>query len=306
MAIRAKPGDGCQPVGAPAFSAQDNRLTNPALVSLLPSFRTNARVVFFADAARLSGAEPRTGSTNWYAHRPPRWPRRARLMQSTSRRSGVSAKAPVPFPRRKIPSFGKFSWRLAGHEGGRCGACEGAEHVICYHVRIWLEVPYLLVYLRIIRWGITSGYHQGNETMANSAQTFTPDLFGQVADPLPTRRARTTNDPLSRNSQATARGRRIADVFRAYMQRMTDRSCFAQTDALAAAELKVDAEEVRARRAAGNAGIDEVVKVERLVRHAERKLGLDRPQNGAAKPKKKFADQLRENAAARAAGSTSS
>jgi hypothetical protein len=168
-------------------------------------------------------------------------------------------------------------------------------------VYISVENLISLGYSRIIRSSITSGYHQGNETMANSAQAFTPDLFGHVADPLPTRRARTTNNPLSRNSQATARGRRIADVFRAYMQRMADRSCFAQTDALAAAELKVDAEDVRARRAAGNAGIDEVVKAERLVRHAERKLGLDRPQS-AAKGKKNFADQLRENAAARAAG----
>jgi hypothetical protein len=137
--------------------------------------------------------------------------------------------------------------------------------------------------------------------MPKALETFTPDMFGQVVDPLPTRRARTTNDPLSRNSQATARGRRIADVFRAYMQRMTDLSCFAQTDALAAAELKVDAEDVRARRGAGNASIDEVVKAERLVRHAERKLGLDRPQS-VAKAKKNFADHLRENAAARAAG----
>jgi hypothetical protein len=163
-----------------------------------------------------------------------------------------------------------------------------------------------LDFSRISQRDIATGYHQGNRTMANAAETFTPDLFGEVAEPLPTRRARTTNDPLSRNSRATARGRRIADVFRAYMQRMTDRSSFAQTDALAAAELKVDAEDVRARRAAGTASIDEVVKAERLVRHAERKLGLDRPQQAAAKPKKTtFADRLRENAAARAAAGNS-
>jgi hypothetical protein len=159
----------------------------------------------------------------------------------------------------------------------------------------------MLTFSGIIERDISSEYHWGNRTMAKATQTFTPDMFGHVADdPAPTRRARTTNDPLSRNSQATARGRRVADLFRSYMRAMSDRSCcFAQADALAAAELTVDAEDVRARRAAGTAGIDEVVKAERLARHAVRKLKLDRQ---ASQPKKTFADQMRENAAARAAG----
>jgi hypothetical protein len=211
----------------------------------------------------------------------------------------------VGFPGSNFEPQNSNSTRLGGalSQGCRVGA---GEHVICSHGPVFAKMLISLDFLRINRCDNAAGYHQGNRTMANAAETFTPDLFGEIAEPLPTRRARTTNDPLSRNSRATARGRRIADVFRAYMQRMTDRSSFAQTDALAAAELKVDAEDVRARRAAGTASIDEVVKAERLVRHAERKLGLDRPQQAAAKPKKTtFADRLRENAAARAAAGNS-
>jgi hypothetical protein len=280
MPNRAEPGKRCPPV--------------------VP-IRTHARAVFFVGAGRPSGAGCRARSTNWYSLQPSRGAREARLTERSAPRSGVSANASVAFPRRKNRSLGIFSSPLAGREGNRCHGAAKPEHVICSHVQICLETLVSLGYSRIIRWSIKTGYHQGNETMANSVQTTTADLFGHVAaDPLPTRRARTTNDPLSRNSQATARGRRIADLFRSYMQAMADRSCFAQADALAAAELTVDAEDVRARRAVGTADIDEVVKAERLARHAVRKLKLDRQ---AAQPKKTFADRLRENAAARAAGS---
>jgi hypothetical protein len=132
-----------------------------------------------------------------------------------------------------------------------------------------------------------------------SAAKIVPDLFGHVPDdPVPTRRSRTSNDPLARNSTATATGRRVNDLFLSFMRAMTDRSCLAQADVLAAAELTVAAEDARALLLAGKGDLDEVVKAERLARHAVRKLGLERQR--AAKPKKSFAEYAREKAAASA------
>jgi hypothetical protein len=123
------------------------------------------------------------------------------------------------------------------------------------------------------------------------------DLFGHVPDdPIPTRRSRTTNDPLSRNSQATAAGRRVADLFRSFLRAMADRGCIAQADALRAAELTVAAEDARARLLAGAGDADELVRIENLAARAVRKLGLD--QQRAAKPKKTLADHLRQKATA--------
>src|ERR1700691_2251097 len=91
------------------------------------------------------------------------------------------------------------------------------------------------------------------------------DLFGHVPDdPVPTRRSRVTNDPLSRISQSTAAGRRVADLLRSYLREMTDRSCHAVAEAQRAAELTVaaEAEEARGRLLAGQGDIDEVSKAE--------------------------------------------
>lgn len=154
----------------------------------------------------------------------------------------------------------------------------------------------LLDYERIRRWSMVVGYHRGNKIMSNAAPTISADLFGHVPDdPISTRRSRTTNDPLSRISQSTAHGRRVADLLRSYLRAMSDRSCFAVADASAAAELTVAAESARERLLAGTGDIDEVVKAERLARHAVRKLGLDRQR--AAKPKRNLADYAREKAA---------
>jgi hypothetical protein len=99
------------------------------------------------------------------------------------------------------------------------------------------------------------------------------NLFGHLPDePVPARRSRTTNNPLSRNSTATARGRRVNDLLLSILQRMADRGNDAIAAATKVAELEVDAEEVRKRRAEGKADIDEVVKAERLARHAKREL----------------------------------
>jgi hypothetical protein len=114
--------------------------------------------------------------------------------------------------------------------------------------------------------------------MLNTAQN---DLFGHVPDdPVPTRRARVTNDPLSRNSQSTATGRRVADLYRSYLRAMPDRSCIGQADALRAAELTVAAEEARARLLAGSGDPNAVVRIENLAARAVRKLGLT-PAAGA-------------------------
>lgn len=138
----------------------------------------------------------------------------------------------------------------------------------------------------------------GREIMLNRLPkaTIGADLFGYIRDePVPTRRSRIGNNPFSRNSQSTARGRRVAELLRSYLRKMSDRSCDAVANALRAAELMVDAEDVRARRAAGNASIDEMVKAERLARHAVRELGIDRWQS--AKPKKTLTDYAQEKAA---------
>jgi hypothetical protein len=176
--------------------------------------------------------------------------------------------------------------------GARTGYA-GPEHVICSHVRMALEMPYLLGYTRITQRGMRTGYHRGNETMPKTPQTISADLFGHVPDdPVPTRRSRTSNDPLSRISQSTAIGRRVADLLRSYLREMTDRTCHAVADASRAAELTVAAETARERLLAGQCNIDEVVKAERLARHAVRKLGLVEGQR-AAKPKKTFAARER-------------
>src|ERR1700733_1666666 len=109
------------------------------------------------------------------------------------------------------------------------------------------------------------------------SDALTSDLFGHVPDEPPaTRRSKTTNDPMSRVSQSTATGRRVADLFRSYLRAMTDRSCIAQADVLRAAELVVAAEDARAKLLAGNGDAVAVVRLENLAGRAIRKLGLDR------------------------------
>jgi hypothetical protein len=137
--------------------------------------------------------------------------------------------------------------------------------------------------------------------MESASRLATSDLFGHVpGDPPATRRSRITNNPLSRNSTATATGRRVNDLFLSYLRAMTDRSCTGQADALRAAELMVAAEEARARLLAGNGDADGVVRIENLAARAVRKLGLDRQQG--QKPKKTLADYAREKAGASAGG----
>jgi hypothetical protein len=70
------------------------------------------------------------------------------------------------------------------------------------------------------------------------ATSIKPDLFGHVpADPPPTRRSRITNDPTSaRCDRSTAAGRRLADLFRMFLQEVANPgNPFVQNDALRAA-----------------------------------------------------------------------
>jgi hypothetical protein len=96
-------------------------------------------------------------------------------------------------------------------------------------------------------------------------------------------RSATTNDPLStRTDRNTAAGRRIADLYRAYIAAMggtTD--TIHQANALAAAELKVTAEDARKRMLDGGGDADQLVRLENLAHRAERKLGI---QPGAVVP----------------------
>lgn len=119
------------------------------------------------------------------------------------------------------------------------------------------------------------------------------DLFGYVPDePVPARRSRVSNDPFTRNNAGTARGRRVNDLLRSYLRAMSNRSnCFAQADALRAAELMVAAEEARAKLLAGDGDADAVVRLENLAARAVRKLGLDQQQQ--AKPRRTFAEYAR-------------
>jgi hypothetical protein len=92
-------------------------------------------------------------------------------------------------------------------------------------------------------------------------------------------RARATNDPLhGRASRNTAQGRRIGDLFDAYLRAMGNPAdALAQANALAAAELKVATEDARAKLlAGGDIDPDQVVKLEGAAARAERKLGIVR------------------------------
>jgi hypothetical protein len=120
------------------------------------------------------------------------------------------------------------------------------------------------------------------------------DLFGHVPDePAPQRRSRTSNNPLSRNSAATATGRRINDLLRSYLRAMSDHSASAQADALRAAELMVAAEEARTKLLAGDGDATIAVRLENLAARAVRKLGIEQQER---RRKKTLVDYARERA----------
>lgn len=121
----------------------------------------------------------------------------------------------------------------------------------------------------------------------------------EAANQARTTRAAVTNNPLRRASGNTAAGRRVRDLYRAYLEAMGNPAdAVAQADALAAAELKVAAEEARGRLLSGEtADVDQVVRIENLAHRASRKLGI-RP--GGAPAATTLAEHLARRAAERA------
>jgi hypothetical protein len=104
-------------------------------------------------------------------------------------------------------------------------------------------------------------------------------------------RSRTTNNPLAvRASHRTAQGRRIRDLYQSYLRAMGNPTeAHLQADALTAAELRVAAENERAKVLAGHGSADDLVRVENLADRAVRKLGL---KPGQAAPRLSYVERL--------------
>lgn len=97
-----------------------------------------------------------------------------------------------------------------------------------------------------------------------------------LREPHPMRRSRVTNDAVANANQATAAGRRVADLYRAYANAMNNPACaIRQAAALAAAEHTQAAEAARVALRAGTGSTAEVARCERLAARAVAKLGLD-------------------------------
>ena len=100
---------------------------------------------------------------------------------------------------------------------------------------------------------------------------------------LPSRqRAKRTNNVLAGIDTNTARGRRIADLVRAYLQALGNPAEIErQAAVIAAAELQVLAEEARTVALRGAADLDQVIRLQGAADRATRKLGLDRQREPA-------------------------
>jgi hypothetical protein len=134
--------------------------------------------------------------------------------------------------------------------------------------------------------------------MSDNATAFQADMFpGSDREPHRMRRSCVTNNAVAQANQATAAGRRVADLYRAFMREMGNPACaIRQSEALAAAELTEAAEAARVRLRAGNGDADEVVRLGGEARRAVRRLGIDRQSGG--KPKQTLADYVRRKSAA--------
>jgi hypothetical protein len=131
-----------------------------------------------------------------------------------------------------------------------------------------------------------------------SAAVSAPSPIRSFGVELPCRqRARRTNDPLADTNTNTARGRRIADLVRAYLRALGNPiEIERQAAVIAAAELQVLAEEARAsalKQSNGGADLDQIVRVQGAADRALRRLGI--------KPGKPAAPSLAEHLAKRAA-----
>jgi hypothetical protein len=117
--------------------------------------------------------------------------------------------------------------------------------------------------------------------MSSLALTLFPDL----REPAPVRRSAVTNNPIRRRAnQATAEGRRLADIYRGYLKAVGDLNLQKQEIAIEAAELTLACENMRARLLAGEDVANDLV---RLTNTRDRKLealGLDKAASAAATP----------------------
>jgi hypothetical protein len=98
-----------------------------------------------------------------------------------------------------------------------------------------------------------------------------------AAEPPKRQRARRTNDPLTNLDMNTARGRRTADLVRAYLGALGHPTDIErQAAVIAAAELQVLAEEARsaALKQGAAADLDRVVRVQGAADRATRRLGI--------------------------------
>jgi hypothetical protein len=117
---------------------------------------------------------------------------------------------------------------------------------------------------------------------SNPTAHMQPARRSAAAEPITTRRAKTTNDPASRANLNTANGRRVADLYRSYLRAMGDPTdAVAQANVLAAAELKAAAETARADLLAGKTTIGDVVLLENAADRAVRRLDLKPPGSAA-------------------------
>jgi hypothetical protein len=134
--------------------------------------------------------------------------------------------------------------------------------------------------------------------MSDAASVFQADMFpDQQREPHRMRRSAVTNNAVANANQATAAGRRVADLYRAFMRAMGNPACAVkQSEALAAAELTEAAEAARSRLRAGTGDSNEVVRLGGEARRAVRRLRIDRERGG--KPKQRFTDVLRQSATA--------
>jgi hypothetical protein len=87
-------------------------------------------------------------------------------------------------------------------------------------------------------------------------------------------RSRTTNDPLRRADGRTSAGRRIRDLYRAYLACLPTANDATKAAVLAAAELVAAAETARTQLLAGTADIEQLVRLENLANRAVRRLGI--------------------------------
>jgi len=131
--------------------------------------------------------------------------------------------------------------------------------------------------------GVTSRVTKVLENRTAAASTPSP-LRAVGADLPKQQRARRTNDPLAGIETNTARGRRIADLVRAYLRAVGNPvDIERQAAVIAAAELQVLAEEARAAalKQAGTCDLDRVVRIEGAAARAVKRLGIGRARQPA-------------------------